>query len=1008
MDKMKQLLQKEIIRYTVAGACTTAVNFISFFILRLITDLPRSVVSVISISLAIIFAFFANKFLVFISEKKSIWILVREFCSFVGMRLFAMFVEVIGTNLLCDSFKYNELVSKILIQIVVLVLNYIFSKCFVFKENKVSIKELVKENYVIILSFLIPLVFLLGVWIAEGIGPFGGHSLTMVDSLHQYLPFFSDYYDKLVNEGSLFYTWNIGLGSNLLAIIAYYVACPLNFFVILFDRSHIYIAMCLLIGIKIALSGFTFASYAAYKCKNKHNVYIIIFASAYALCNYVIGYSWNVMWMDCFMILPLIMKGYDKLIEEEDAKLYIFSLFYGLMCNYYICFMICIFLVLQFFLTNHHKVKKFFTDGLRFAGSSILAAAMSAFILIPAYLGLNTTASAKRVFPEAEWYGSIWDMIKQMFYLTKPIKSQQFDGGVNLYCGSICMILLFVYLLHTKIKLMDKIRNVLLLVFLMASFNNELLNYIWHGFHNQYGIPNRFSFLFIFVLLALSFEALSKLDKMELPGILFSVAMGFLFIIVCNKHFRLENHAMLYTEIFLAVYAAAFIAIKLTKGVGKKVVAIILVCVCLTETIINGAKGYDSNGYVNIEQYFGDEKSLEAAIESLDCRDKEYRMEFVNTTVVDEPVYYNIKSVGLFGSTVSNDLVSAMHGLGFYTGANEFLFDGANPVSMSVLGVRYLFRRDAEYNPYDLELIGTVSGIDIYQNKYALSTGFMVKDTLLDWDESYGNMFDSVNAFTEKASGIAGVFSQLYPDVAAAANGYEVTHDSNLSERYSYSRTKDDAGSPKLSFEITEEKDDIYIIANSNGINKIRIYINDVEENYERLQNQTYHVGHVVKGDKITVEYCFRDKPPKSGTLKLNVASFNQAAFEKAYEILSANQMSIKTFEDGYVKGKINIEEDGMMFTSIPYDAGWTVFVDGEETDIRTVAGAFIVVPLKAGSHTIVFDYYPPGLKVGFLITIIGWLIMAILMTLSGKRKRSNLADEAVEEVQNDVTDDEK
>ena len=56
------------------------------------------------------------------------------------MRLFAMVVEVVGTNLLCDSFRYNEFISKIIIQVVVLVINYIFSKCFVFKKDKKACK----------------------------------------------------------------------------------------------------------------------------------------------------------------------------------------------------------------------------------------------------------------------------------------------------------------------------------------------------------------------------------------------------------------------------------------------------------------------------------------------------------------------------------------------------------------------------------------------------------------------------------------------------------------------------------------------------------------------------------------------------------------------------------------------------------------------------------------------------------------------------------------------------
>lgn len=993
MDRVKKLFKKEIVRYIVAGGCTTAVNLISFFILRLLTDLSRSAVSTISISLSIVFAFFVNKFFVFISEKKRIWVILGEFCSFVGMRLFAMLVEIIGTNLLCDSFRYNEFISKILIQVVVMVLNYIFSKCFIFKkrDKSISLKEFVKDNYVYILSFIIPALFMLGVWIAMGIGPFGGHSLTMVDSLHQYLPFFSDYQDKLVNEGSLFYTWTIGLGSNLLAIIAYYLACPLNFIVVIFGKSNLYVAMSLLISLKIALSGLTFSSYAANKCKDKHNWGIIIFAVAYALSNYIIGYSWNVMWMDCIMILPLIMKGYDKMVEEGDVKLYTLSLFYGLLCNYYICFMICIFLVIQFFLTNHHGIKKFFVNGLKFAGTSLLAAAMAAFLLVPAYLGLNTTASATRVFPKPEWYGSIWEMIKQMFVFTPPIKSQQFDGGVNLYCGTICMLLIFVYMLNRKIKLWDKIRNIILIVFLMASFNNQLLNYIWHGFHDQYGIPNRFSFLFIFILLALSCEALYKLDKMDISGILFSIAFAFGFIIMCSFNFSLKNNAMLYAEIFLAIYGIAFVAYKLLNNLGKQIVMIILIGVCLTETILNGINGYESNGYVDINQYFGEEEALFEAIDSVKTENSGYRMDFADTTIVDESIFYNINSISLFGSTVSASLVDAMHGLGFYTGANEFLFDGANPVSMAVLNIRYVFTHKDDYNPYDVESIGSVDGVNIYQNEYTLNTGFIVDDRLLEWTKQGDNMFDSVNSFVEKATGIPVVFSQLYPEVTPVSDSCEITHDGGLSEWYTYKKLNDGACNFMLDFTITEDSNDIYIIANSSSINKIRIYINGEEENYDRLQYQTYHVGHLVKGDKVSVEYCFRDNQPSNGKSRFAVATFNRDAFIAAYGILSEKQMTTSVFEDGYVKGTINLEEPGLLFTSIPYDKGWTVYVDGKKTEIKTVADAFIAVPLETGAHTITFEFLPYGLKEGLIITVFGWIVMAIIMTFAGKKKRNDM-----------------
>lgn len=141
MDTIKKLLKKEIVRYVIAGGATTLVNLISFYILRILTDLSRSTANLIAISLAILFAFFANKWFVFTEgSKKDILTILREFVSFVGTRLLAMLVEVVGTNLLCDSFRCNEFLSKIVIQFFVVAINYVFGKCFVFKKDKVSIR----------------------------------------------------------------------------------------------------------------------------------------------------------------------------------------------------------------------------------------------------------------------------------------------------------------------------------------------------------------------------------------------------------------------------------------------------------------------------------------------------------------------------------------------------------------------------------------------------------------------------------------------------------------------------------------------------------------------------------------------------------------------------------------------------------------------------------------------------------------------------------------------------
>ena len=76
-------------------------------------------------------------------------------------------------------------------------------------------------------------------FLQRGIYPFGEESFLRTDLYHQYAPFFSEFQYKLQHGGSLFYSWNIGLGVNFTAIYAYYLASPLNWFVLLFPKRFV-------------------------------------------------------------------------------------------------------------------------------------------------------------------------------------------------------------------------------------------------------------------------------------------------------------------------------------------------------------------------------------------------------------------------------------------------------------------------------------------------------------------------------------------------------------------------------------------------------------------------------------------------------------------------------------------------------------------------------------------------------------------------------------------------
>ncbi len=1012
---IKKMLANDKIRYLFAGGCTTLVNLIAFFLLRNFTDINRNTCNAIAIAMAIAFAYFINKLFVFKSRKLGIIGTISEMLSFVGMRLISMLVEILGFALLCDSFRFNELVSKLLIQVVVLVLNYMFSKLVVFKSEKKGIKQHIKDNSVCYISFAIVAVVMLGVCIASGIMPFGTNALTHVDSLHQYVPFFSEYRDKLMNEGSLFYSWNIALGSNFLSLTSYYLSSPFNFLVLLFSKENIPWAMCFIMCLKVCLSAFTMAYFLSNKGKEKDNSFVIVpIAVAYALNNYVIGFYWNIMWMDCILIFPIIILGFKRLMEDRDPRMYTLSMFYALYCNYYIGFMICIFMVLWFFVYNHRKIKKFFLDGINFAIYSLASGGMAAFLLIPAYKGIMSTASASAGLPKWNWYGNIFDQLKQQFFWTDAFTNQNFDGGVNLYCGVLAIFTAFLYVVSDGIKLSEKIKRIVLLVILAMSFNNELLNFIWHGFHNQYGIPNRFSFLFIFVLLLMAYDALKVLKKQHV----FMVMSGGMFaasyvLLIKLKSSGVEAFNWGLTLGLIGVYAV-ICALYSCKKFKEQTFAMVVSAVCLLELVACGVYNLAGNGYVDIDKYYNSTSSVILANQEVEKLAQEadagfYRSELMDSTVLNEVTWHNMPSVGTFCSTVLGENVTTMGRLGFYTGANEFLYMGSTPFTNSLFNVRYLFEREGDLNNFDYDYIKEVDGIGIYENPYPLSLGFAVSNNVKQYDRDSGLPLNNQSNLAAYMTGTENFFTNQFPSMLASSDNMDVSVSGNT---ITYEPHNNGKASFMVAFTI-DTAGDYYVNCRGNSITNIRFYIDGEELDCDRYMWQIFHLGELNAGQQIHIEYIYNNLS-SAGSASLYVATYDEEKYSYTYEILSQNMLKVEEYEDGYVSGSIDMPERKTMFTSIPYDKGWKVLVDGEEVEYYAIGKAFIGVDMTPGTHTVEMIYIPVGLKLGIIISVGAWLILLLGTVLYSKSDRSEdgnsdddcLDDEIPEGDENEETEE--
>lgn len=132
---IKKVFSKEVILYGIFGVLTTIVNIGSFFILSNILKIDENISNVIAIVLAVLFAYFTNKDLVFHSEAKNINERLKEFAKFMSGRAVTMIIEWGGCALLFLT-PIPQMVSKLAMTVIVIILNFFISKFFAFRKKK--------------------------------------------------------------------------------------------------------------------------------------------------------------------------------------------------------------------------------------------------------------------------------------------------------------------------------------------------------------------------------------------------------------------------------------------------------------------------------------------------------------------------------------------------------------------------------------------------------------------------------------------------------------------------------------------------------------------------------------------------------------------------------------------------------------------------------------------------------------------------------------------------------
>ncbi len=864
-----------------------------------------------------------------------------------------------------------------------------------------------------LVSFFVPILVMLIVFAGNSIFPFGNRSFLRTDLYHQYAPFFQEYKDKLSSLDSLYYTWDIGLGTNFMALYAYYLSSPLNWLLILCPRSLVIEFITYGIVLRMALSSLALTYYLN-KHNNTNSLGAAFFGIFYGLSGYMAAYSWNIMWLDCLVLFPLIVLGLERLIKENRCLLYCLTLALCIYSNYYISIMICISLVLLFavkLILYRGEDTNYPLKVLNFALYSLLAGGLAAVMLIPEISALSTTASGSFSFPD-KWnsYFSIFDMLSR--HLIDTTVEIGLDHWPNIYCGIAVLLFFPLYLMNRKIPFREKIAYGLLLLFFLLSFSTNKLNFIWHGFHYPNSLPCRQSFIYIFLVLALCYQGYLGLKQRTAKDILKCLCFAAAFVILAEKlgaEYTSDTAGKdgyyyiwysFYLSLAFLLYYAGLLRVRVT---GRKKWRGLLFAGALAGVLVESSlnMAYTSVTTVSRTDYVKDDeavRNISALLEEENAGDF-FRTEKLTGTrrTKNDGAWLDYRSASIFSSTAYADLTAFYKKLGLESSTNAYgTVNGLSWPACMLLGIRYCFSSslltDNEFQSlkysasteqpetiHDADSASATDNLYFYENTYALPLAFLVDSNLAsDWDTSGVNPADNWNSL---------------------AHALGIEEDLFVAQDFI---TGNDTATVSVS---TSDTGCVYLYVNKTGPSKVKVTYGSYSKEFSNL-SRSYFIAldSIDAGTSITVTNTDSNKSGQG--LNLSAYVLNGDVLKQMYEILNKAPLSIGSYTSTSVSGTVTSAKGGTMFTSIPYDTGWTVYVDGSAVDIEAFEDAFISFAVPAGSHTIEMKYTPNGFWMGLTISLISTILLVMILLLKRQWKisqeRAKLEEAAAHDGEND------
>ena len=835
-------------------------------------------------------------------------------------------------------------------------------------------KTFFRNYWTYLISFIIPLVIMFGVYLSQGIYWNSDTSPLLGDGFHQYVIFDLNLRNILHGSDSLFYTFTSGLGLNFYALSSYYLGSFLSPLVYFFDVSSMPDAVYLSTLLKFGLIGLSTFFSLSIIFKNLSTPLRLSLSTSYALMSFTVSQLEIKTWLDVFILIPLILTGLHLLITEKKRILYFTSLSILFIQNYYFGYMTALFLVVWYFcqLSWDFKSRKY--SFLDFFLTSLLAGLTSFIMTLPTFFDLRThgekLTAITKIKTDASWY---LDLFAKQFI--GSFDTTKYGSIPMIFVGLLPFILTIIFFTLKSIKFHVKLCYATLLIIIIASFYLEALDLFWQGMHAPNMFLHRYAWIFSTLLIYISAEVLNRFKDIKLWNILFSITFllsGYLATIYFKNHYSfLTNLNILLTIEFLVVYLLLLLAF-IRKMISPKIFSILILIFTISEISFNASSQLNGItkewGFASRSTYDKDIPSMEAILEYTKQQPDTFtRTEKLQTQTGNDSMKFNYNGISQFSSVRNRSASTTLDKLGFKSSGTNLNLRYANNtiIADSLFGISYNIS-ETYPDKYGFHPSYQKDNLTLYKNQFALPIAFatqsLYKDVTFN-DHTLDNQTQFLNQ-------IAGLNEEYF---------YPINHHTDSGDNVvNLNGTDTEDATISYSIEVPDNSQFYLSMTKLNFSNdkkkQVDIIVNGEKKSFTTDNAFTFfNLGYTEHKQTFDIQVKF----PGNAQVSFESPTFYRLDTKKYTEAIGKikeNPVEVSSYKNKIIVN-YKVKNETSIFFTIPYDQGWSAYQNGKKLQIQQAQTGFMKIDVPEGEGTITLSFIPKGFVAGASCSLIAIIV---------------------------------